>query len=190
MSCCAYRDNTSRLLDIFSRTVAPVAGNAGSRHILVLATTRHGHTARGAVRPCFQLFSVCESTRFTSKWRDRDYQADRRAQRGGSRHRPHETRVRLEPLLSALEDVLINEYEMQLLTHQTNISSDSLTDRVAPLLAGGLCGVVVPQGAQGATLFKNSHAHPICRPSHAKCYKRSVQATPLMAAFCKGQRKA
>jgi ribokinase len=71
------------------------------------------------------------------------------------------TLVELEPLLSVLDFVMINEYEMQLLAHQANISSDSLADRVAPLLAGGACGVVVRQGAGGATLFKNGQAHHV-----------------------------
>jgi sugar/nucleoside kinase (ribokinase family) len=67
----------------------------------------------------------------------------------------------LEPLLSVLDYVLINEYELQLLAHQANISSNTLADRVAPLLAGGARGVVVRQGAEGATLFQNSQAHHV-----------------------------
>lgn len=81
------------------------------------------------------------------------------------------TLAELEPLLSALDYVVINEYEMQLLAQQANIMSESLADQVEPLLARGARALVVRQGAWGATLFGNGHAH------HAPAQKCEVLQT-------------
>jgi argininosuccinate lyase len=77
----------------------------------------------------------------------------------------------LEPFFPALDYLVANEYETQLLAQQANVASDRLAGRVRPLLDLGARAVVVRQGPAGATMFMNGQAH------HAPAQECEVRQT-------------